>query len=181
MAPRRCRSERSRPASRFCQGSGRALQCEPQAGVPKWRNRQTRYVQGVVSSRACEFESHLRHQTTPLLLLAASARPPFADNLPTCVKGHPWSTPEPPSLSTSRTNELSKLISLPFPACASATCRPCAPGRRSRRGCEPRSARWGRREPRPKGFGGHPRRPREGCGMSGYPGSAYRPCQGEGA
>ena len=26
--------------------------------------RQTRYVQGVVSARACEFKSHLRHQST---------------------------------------------------------------------------------------------------------------------
>ena len=28
---------------------------------PKWRNRQTRYVQGVVSLRSCEFKSRLRH------------------------------------------------------------------------------------------------------------------------
>jgi hypothetical protein len=28
---------------------------------PKWRNRQTRYVQGVVPSQECGFDSHLRH------------------------------------------------------------------------------------------------------------------------
>lgn len=30
--------------------------------MPKWRNRQTRYVQGVVPVRAWEFKSPLRHQ-----------------------------------------------------------------------------------------------------------------------
>ncbi len=30
--------------------------------VPKWRNWQTRYVQGVVGETPCGFESHLRHQ-----------------------------------------------------------------------------------------------------------------------
>ena len=32
---------------------------------PKWRNRQTRYVQGVVPVRAWEFKSPLRHPTLP--------------------------------------------------------------------------------------------------------------------
>ncbi len=32
------------------------------SGVPKWRNWQTRYVQGVVRAISCGFESHLRHQ-----------------------------------------------------------------------------------------------------------------------
>ena len=31
--------------------------------MPKWRNRETRYVQGVVPARACGFKSHLRHHT----------------------------------------------------------------------------------------------------------------------
>ena len=35
----------------------------PIAGVPKWRNWQTRYIQGVVPVRAWRFESSLRHQT----------------------------------------------------------------------------------------------------------------------
>src|SRR5690606_15066802 len=30
--------------------------------APKWRNWQTRYVQGVVPIRECGFDSHLRHQ-----------------------------------------------------------------------------------------------------------------------
>ncbi len=29
--------------------------------APKWRNWQTRYVQGVVGLRSCGFKSHLRH------------------------------------------------------------------------------------------------------------------------
>ena len=33
--------------------------------MPKWRNRQTRYVQGVVPVRAWEFKSPLRHQRSP--------------------------------------------------------------------------------------------------------------------
>ncbi len=28
---------------------------------PKWRNWQTRYVQGVVREPSCGFDSHLRH------------------------------------------------------------------------------------------------------------------------
>ena len=32
-------------------------------GVPKWRNWQTRYIQGVVPVRAWRFESSLRHIT----------------------------------------------------------------------------------------------------------------------
>ncbi len=30
--------------------------------TPKWRNWQTRYVQGVVLARECGFDSHLRHK-----------------------------------------------------------------------------------------------------------------------
>ena len=33
--------------------------------APKWRNRQTRYVQGVVTVRSCGFKSHLRHHGKP--------------------------------------------------------------------------------------------------------------------
>ncbi len=32
------------------------------AQKPKWRNWQTRYVQGVVRVPSCGFKSHLRHQ-----------------------------------------------------------------------------------------------------------------------
>ena len=34
--------------------------------LPKWRNWQTRYVQGVVSLCSCGFDSHLRHQRVRL-------------------------------------------------------------------------------------------------------------------
>ena len=37
--------------------------------LPKWRNWQTRYVQGVVGERSCGFKSHLRHKN---LLLTGS-------------------------------------------------------------------------------------------------------------
>ena len=33
--------------------------------APKWRNRQTRYVQGVVGIGPCGFDSHLRHCIRP--------------------------------------------------------------------------------------------------------------------
>src|SRR5690606_19995914 len=33
--------------------------------MPKWRNWQTRYVQGVVGARPCGFKSHLRHSSDP--------------------------------------------------------------------------------------------------------------------
>ena len=41
-------------------GSGRRRR--PVERTPKWRNRQTRYVQGVVSVRTWEFKSPLRHR-----------------------------------------------------------------------------------------------------------------------
>jgi hypothetical protein len=34
------------------------------AGKPKWRNWQTRYIQGVVPVREWRFESSLRHQAS---------------------------------------------------------------------------------------------------------------------
>ena len=33
--------------------------------MPKWRNWQTRYVQGVVGFGPCGFDSHLRHKNNP--------------------------------------------------------------------------------------------------------------------
>ena len=38
----------------------------PQKKKPKWRNWQTRYVQGVVRVPSCGFKSHLRHTRVPL-------------------------------------------------------------------------------------------------------------------
>ncbi len=35
--------------------------------LPKWRNWQTRYVQGVVLFGECGFDSHLRHHLNPVL------------------------------------------------------------------------------------------------------------------
>ncbi len=40
--------------------------------MPKWRNWQTRYVQGVVSLRSCGFESHLRHHITALQIIGGA-------------------------------------------------------------------------------------------------------------
>ena len=37
----------------------------PPYEMPKWRNWQTRYVQGVVRVPSCGFKSHLRHQNAP--------------------------------------------------------------------------------------------------------------------
>jgi hypothetical protein len=42
--------------------------------LPKWRNWQTRYVQGVVRVTSCGFESHLRHQSSALLMMGDSLR-----------------------------------------------------------------------------------------------------------
>ncbi len=39
-----------------------AGEVERRSHVPKWRNWQTRYIQGVVPVRAWRFESSLRHQ-----------------------------------------------------------------------------------------------------------------------
>ena len=36
------------------------------ARMPKWRNWQTRYVQGVVPFGECGFDSHLRHRINPV-------------------------------------------------------------------------------------------------------------------
>jgi hypothetical protein len=52
------------------------------AGKPKWRNWQTRCVQGAVSISSCGFKSHLRHQTPRLRGVSISwveRRPRFAD------------------------------------------------------------------------------------------------------
>ncbi len=43
-----------------CRGWGKRQGDPPD--VPKWRNWQTRYIQGVVPDRAWRFESSLRHQ-----------------------------------------------------------------------------------------------------------------------
>ncbi len=51
------RAAKSGPA--FCRCAGRWR--PPQQFVPKWRNWQTRYIQGVVPVRAWRFESSLRH------------------------------------------------------------------------------------------------------------------------
>jgi hypothetical protein len=50
---------------------------------PKWRNRQTRYVQGVVPVRAWEFKSPLRHQIptiVPLYSIGMALLRPHIDN-----------------------------------------------------------------------------------------------------
>jgi hypothetical protein len=44
------------------------------AGMPKWRNWQTRYIQGVVPVRAWRFESSLRHQLINCLLSGSCSR-----------------------------------------------------------------------------------------------------------
>jgi hypothetical protein len=46
---------------RLKRNSKKAVPFQPCAQLPKWRNWQTRYVQGVVSIRSCGFKSHLRH------------------------------------------------------------------------------------------------------------------------
>jgi hypothetical protein len=47
------------------------VSCHQRAEVAEW---QTRYVQGVVSVRACEFKSHLRHQLNNRYKLALVAQ-----------------------------------------------------------------------------------------------------------
>ncbi len=64
--------------------------------VPKWRNWQTRYVQGVVRVPSCGFKSHLRHQANNLLkrqvVFFSSTAPPGLSRART--KGLPRRTAE---------------------------------------------------------------------------------------
>src|SRR5262245_38337649 len=52
---------------------------------PKWRNWQTRYVQGVVRVTSCEFKSRLRHHHSRQL--AVRSRVPAYCQLPTETLG----------------------------------------------------------------------------------------------
>ena len=47
--------------------------------MPKWRNRQTRYVQGVVGVTPWEFKSPLRHRRSP------TAQPAWANRTEACT------------------------------------------------------------------------------------------------
>jgi hypothetical protein len=58
--------------------------------VPKWRNWQTRYVQGVVGESPWEFESPLRHQIAPQPVSESSA----PDSLDLAVLRHLRGFPE---------------------------------------------------------------------------------------
>jgi hypothetical protein len=48
--------------------------CGPSSG-PKWRNWQTRYVQGVVGTRPWEFKSPLRHRSPVRIVLIRMGNP----------------------------------------------------------------------------------------------------------